>query len=98
MVVVRLGCILSYRFLLQLQLLQMLFRCIDVCHTALRYLSIPSIYRIIISTSRAVVSCTVIVKNSPSGWGIYFTGRTDECQSEGLQNVNSPQQSKLFDF
>ena len=76
----------------------MLFRCIDVCHTALRYLSIPSIYRIIISTSRAVVSCTVIVKNSPSGWGIYFTGRTDECQSEGLQNVNSPQQSKLFDF
>lgn len=98
MVVVRLGCILSYRFLLQLQLLQMLFRCIDVCHTARRYLSIPSIYRIIISTSRAVVSCTVIVKNSPSGWGIYFTGRTDECQSEGLQNVNSPQQSKLFDF
>jgi hypothetical protein len=81
MVVVRLGCILSYRFLLQLQLLQMLFRCIDVCHTALRYLSIPSIYRIIISTSRAVVSCTVIVKNSPSGWGIYFTGRTDEHQS-----------------
>jgi len=98
MVVVRLGCILSYRFLLQLQLLQMLFRCIDVYHTALRYLSIPSIYRIIISTSRAVVSCTVIVKNSPSGWGIYFTGRTDERQSEGLQNVNSPQQSKLFDF
>ena len=64
MVVVRLGCILSYRFLLQLQLLQMLFRCIDVCHTALRYLSIPSIYRIIISTSRAVVSCTVIVNDS----------------------------------
>jgi hypothetical protein len=53
MVVVRLGCILSYRFLLQPQLLQMLFRCIDVCRTILRYLSIPSIYRIVISTSGA---------------------------------------------
>ena len=98
MVVVRLGCILSYRFLLQLQLLQMLFRCIDVCHTALRYLSIPSIYRIIISTSRVVVSCTVIVKNSPSGWGSISQVEQMSAKVEGLQNVNSPQQSKLFDF
>ena len=54
MVVVRLGCILSYRFLLQPQLLQMLFRCIDICRIALRYLSIPTIYRIVISALEAV--------------------------------------------
>jgi hypothetical protein len=76
----------------------MLFSCIDVRHTALRYLFIPSIYRIIISTSRAVVSCTVIVKNSPSGWGIYSQVEQMSAKVEGLQNVNSPQQSKLLDF
>jgi hypothetical protein len=84
MVVVRLGCILSYRFLLHLQLLQMLFRCIDVRHTALRYLSIPSIYRIIISTSRVGESISQVEQMS--------------AKVEGLQNVNSPQQSKLLDF
>ena len=54
MVVVRLGCILFYRFLLQPQLFQMLFRYIDICRIALRCLSIPSIYRIVISASEAV--------------------------------------------